>query len=130
GGCAAPREPIDAPFAEAIDPTARLVGLDGPASVEPGRPLDVLISWDALGRPRNRARPFVRLLDSQGRRWGQAETTAYPSSSWRPGERAVGVARLDVDPTLPPGEYRLEGGFSAGSGQERLTEDGAWGSGG
>jgi hypothetical protein len=40
------------------------------------------------------------------------------------------MARLDVDPTLPPGEYRLEGGFSAGGGQERLSADGAWGSAG
>jgi hypothetical protein len=129
-GCGAPREPIRAAFAEGVDPTARLVGLDGPASVEPGRALDVMISWEALGRPRNRARPFVRLVDSRGRRWGQAETTVYPSSSWRPGERAIGLAKLDVDPTLPPGEYHLEGGFSAGSATERLSADGAWGSAG
>jgi hypothetical protein len=50
--------------------------------------------------------------------------------AWRPGERAVGVARIDVDPTLPPGEYRLEGGVSAGSGQARLTADGPRGSAG
>jgi 4-amino-4-deoxy-L-arabinose transferase-like glycosyltransferase len=130
GACAAPREPIGATFAESVGQTARLVGLDGPASIEPGRPLDVLILWDALDRPRNRARPFVRLVDSQGRRWGQAETAAYPSSSWRIDERAIGLARLELDPTLSPGEYRLEGGFSAGSGQERLIEDGPWGSAG
>lgn len=130
GGCAAPREPIGAPFAEGTNLTARLIGLDGPASVEPGRTMDVTISWEALGRPRNRARPFVLLVDSRGRRWGQAETTVYPSSSWRPGEWAVGLARLEVDPTLPPGEYHLAGGFSAGSGQERLVADGAWGSAG
>jgi hypothetical protein len=70
------------------------------------------------------------LIDSRGRRWGQAETTVYPSSSWRPGEQAIGLARLDVDPTLPPGEYRLEVGVSAGSGQERLIADGDWGSAG
>ncbi|HYU17857.1 MAG TPA: hypothetical protein VEQ11_04105, partial [Chloroflexota bacterium] len=35
-----------------------------------------------------------------------------------------GTARLDVDPTLPPGEYRLEFGFSAGAGLARLTNDG------
>jgi hypothetical protein len=128
GECASPRTPIGAPLAEAIEPTVRLVGIDGPASIEPGRTMDVLISWEALSRPRNRARPYVRLVDSKGRRWGQAESAAYPSSTWRPGERAVGVARLDVDPTLPPGEYRLEGGFSAGSGQARLVEDGPWGS--
>jgi hypothetical protein len=92
--------------------------------------MDVMIHWEALGRPRNRARPFVWLVDSRGRRWGQAETAVYPSSSWRPGERAIGVARLDVDPTLPPGEYRLESGVSAGSGQERMLEDGPWGSAG
>ena len=62
--------------------------LDGPASIEPGRAMDVLISWEALSRPRNRARPYVRLVDSQGRRWGQAESAVYPSSAWRPGERA------------------------------------------
>ncbi|MFN8632483.1 MAG: glycosyltransferase family 39 protein [Chloroflexota bacterium] len=151
GECAAPRETIGAPFAEAADPVARLIGLDGPASIEPGRPMDVLIHWETLGRPRNRARPFVRLVDGQGRRWGTAETTVYPSSSWRPGEHAVGLARLDVDPTLPPGQYRLLGGFStggstpgsaasastsaagssgaaAGAGQARLVADGAWGS--
>ncbi len=130
GDCTMPRLPIGAPFGEGQDATARLLGLDGPASTEPGRTLDVMIAWEALGRPRNRARPLVTLVDSRGRRWGQAETTAYPSSAWRPGERAVGVARLEIDPTLPPGEYRLDGGFSAGSGQARLTGDGVWGAAG
>jgi hypothetical protein len=130
GDCATPRAPIDAPFAESVAETARLLGLEGPASIEPGRAMEVLISWEASARPRDRAKPFVRLIDSQGRRWGEAETAIYPSSSWRQGERIVGVARLDVDPTLPPGEYRLEGGFSAGSSQARLVEDGAWGSAG
>ena len=130
GDCAELRAPIGAPLGESIEPTARLLGLDGPASIEPGRPMDVLISWEAISRPRNRARPYVRLVDSRGRRWGQGESAVYASSSWRPGERAIGVARLDVDPALPPGEYRLEGGFSAGSGQARLAEDGPWGSAG
>ena len=130
GDCASPRSPIGASFGESVEPMARLIGVDGPASIEPGRSMDVAISWEAFSRPRNRARPFVRLVDSRGRRWGQGESAVYPSSSWRPGERATGVARFDVDPTLPPGEYRLESGFSAGSGQARVTEDGPWGSAG
>jgi hypothetical protein len=128
--CAVPREPLGAPFSESVEPTSRLIGIEGPASIEPGRPMDMLIHWEALSRPRNRARPTVRLVDSRGRRWGQAESAVYPSSSWRPGERAMGIARLDVDPTLPPGDYHLAGGFSAGSGQARLAEDGPWGSAG
>ena len=79
GGCASPRSVIGAPFGEAQAENARLVALDASASIEPGRTMDVLIQWDAVSRPRNRARPFVRLVDSQGRRWGQAETSAYPS---------------------------------------------------
>jgi 4-amino-4-deoxy-L-arabinose transferase-like glycosyltransferase len=130
GACAAPRETLGATFAESGEATARLIGIDGPASIEPGRALDISVTWEVISRPRNRARPTVRLVDSRGRRWGQGETAAYPSAAWRPGERAVGVARIDVDPTLPPGEYRLEGGFSAGSGQARLTDDGPWGSAG
>jgi hypothetical protein len=130
GECASPRTAIGAPFGEAQTENARLIALDGPASIEPGRTMDVLIHWEAVSRPRNRERPFVRLVDSQGRRWGQAETTAYPSAAWRPGERAVGIARLDVDASLPPGTYRLDGGFSAGSGQARTVDDGAWGSSG
>ena len=97
-----------------------------PAAEVVGQAPDV----EALDRPRNRARPFVRLVDARGRRWSQGESAVYPSSAWRPGERAVGVARIELDPTLPPGEYRLEGGFRAGSGQARLTEDGPWGSAG
>jgi len=127
GACTAPREVIGAPFAEALTENARLIGLDAPASIEPGRTMDVLVYWEAVSRPRNRARPFVRLVDSSGRRWGQAETAAYPSAAWRSGERAVGVARLDVDPSLPPGSYRLDSGFSAGSGQARILDAGPWG---
>jgi len=130
GDCASPRSPIGATLGESVEPMARLIGIDGPASIEPGRSMDVVIAWEALSRPRNRARPFARLVDSQGRRWGQGESAVYPSSSWRPGERAIAVARFDLDPTLPPGEYRLESGFSAGSGQARVTEDGPWGSAG
>jgi hypothetical protein len=71
----------------------------------------------------------VRLVDGEGRRWGTAESTVYPSSSWRNGERAVGLARLEVEPSLPPGEYRLVGGFTSGTGSAttRLLADGAWG---
>jgi 4-amino-4-deoxy-L-arabinose transferase-like glycosyltransferase len=130
GDCAEPREQVGAAFAETLDATARLIGLDGPASIEPGRAMDVMIHWETLGRPRNRARPFVRLVDSRGRRWGQAETAVFPSSAWHPGERAIGLARLDVDPTLPPGQFRLEGGISAGNGQQRVLNDGPWGSSG
>ncbi|MCC7368452.1 MAG: glycosyltransferase family 39 protein [Chloroflexi bacterium] len=130
GECAAPRQTLGASFGEGQTENAKLLGLDGPASIEPGRTMDVLIYWEAVSRPRNRARPFVRLVDSQGRRWGQAETAVYPSAAWRPGERAVGVARLEVDPTLPPGEYRLDGGFTVASGQARTVEDGPWGSAG
>ncbi|MGE3269273.1 MAG: hypothetical protein AB7P40_11025, partial [Chloroflexota bacterium] len=128
--CATPRHMLGAAFGEEQQAQVRLLGLDAPASIEPGRSMDVLISWEALSRPRNRARPWVRLVDSRGRRWGQAETAVYPSSSWRSGERAVGLAQLELDPTLPPGEYRLEGGFSAGSGQARTVDGGDWGSAG
>jgi hypothetical protein len=70
----------------------------------------------------------VRLVDSKGRRWGQpAELNVYPSSSWRPGELVMGVARLAVDPTLPPGEYGLEVGVTSGAGPVRLAESGPWG---
>jgi hypothetical protein len=123
GACGEPRLAVGAPFAE----TARLIGLDAPASIEPGKTLDVLVEWQVLARPTNRARPFVRLVDSRGRRWGQAETTVYPSSAWRPGERAVGLARLEVDGMLPPGPYRLDAGFTLGSAQDRLAESGPWG---
>jgi hypothetical protein len=69
----------------------------------------------------------VRLVDRRGRRRGQAETAVYPSSSGHPGERAIGLARLDVDQTLPPGDYRLDAGFTLGQAPARLAEDGAWG---
>ncbi|MCC6179205.1 MAG: glycosyltransferase family 39 protein [Chloroflexi bacterium] len=123
GECAEARLPIGALFAD----TGLLDGLDAPASIEPGKSMEVAAHWTASDRPTNRARPFVRLVDSRGRRWGQTEIAVYPSSAWRPGETAVGMARLDLDPTLPPGEYRLEAGFTAGSGVARLADDGPWG---
>ncbi len=120
GDCTAPQHWLEATF----EGTARLLGYDAPASLEPGQPMDAILRWQPLTRPQNRSRPFVRLLDGRGRAWGQAEAAVYPSSSWRPGETVLGTARLDVDPTLPPGEYRLEFGFSAGAGLARLANDG------
>jgi len=122
--CTRSRQEIGAPFEGA----ARILGLDAPASIEPGRPMDITVRWEPLARPRDRARPTVRLVDSKGRRWGgPAEVSVYPSSSWRPGELVVGLARLDVDPTLPPGEYGIDVGVTSGSASARLAESGAWG---
>ena len=124
GACVESRQPIGATF----EGTARVLGLDAPSTIEPGQPMDVTLRWEPLARPQNRVRPFVRLVDSKGRRWGQpAEANVYPSSSWRPGELVVGVTRLDVDPTLPPGEYGLEVGIAGGAGAVRLAESGPWG---
>ena len=122
--CIDSRQEIGAQF----EGTARLLGLDAPATIEPGQPMDVTLRWEPLQRPQNRARPFVRLVDSKGRAWGQtAESAVYPSSSWRPGELVVGIARLTVDPTLPPGDYGLEVGVTNGSSPARLVTSGTWG---
>lgn len=118
--CADSRQRLDVTFEGA----GRILGYDAPASLEPGQLVDAVVRWEPLGRSPNRARPFVRLVDAKGRHWGQAEATAYPSGSWRPGEVALGTARLAVDPTLAPGEYRLELGFLLGSGFARIAEDG------
>lgn len=106
---------------------ASIVGFDVPAAIQPGQRLDTLIRWEPLDRPSSRARPVARLLDSRGRPWAQGESAVYPSASWRPNELVLGVAGLDLDQTLPPGEYRLDLGFIAGPGLAALSEDGPWG---
>jgi hypothetical protein len=122
-GCASSRVPVGATF----DGVARLVGYDAPASIEPGQRLDVVMRWEALARPRERARPFVRLVDAKGRRWGHGEAGVYPSSAWRPGEEVLATVSLELDPTLAPSDYGLELGFTAGSGLAQLAEDGPGG---
>ncbi len=121
GPCRTPQQALDATF----DGVGRILGVDAPRTLQPGQPLDALLRWEALGRPRNRARPFVRLIDGRGRQWGQTEAQVYPSSSWRRGEVAFGRGHLEIDPTLPPGDYHLEVGFTLGAGFARRTEQNA-----
>ncbi|MFN8524060.1 MAG: glycosyltransferase family 39 protein [Chloroflexota bacterium] len=121
--CLKPAASLGAPF----EGTAKIDGYTAPATVEAGRAINLTMVWTVTARPPARARPLARLVDSRGRRWGQAEVNAYPSSSWRAGETVMGSTQIEVDPTAPPGTYGLELGFTAGAGLARLAEDGPWG---
>ena len=85
------------------------------------------LSWEVLGRAANRARPFVRLVDSRGRRWGQAETTVYPSSSWRPASGWSGWRAWTSTTRCRRASIASTSASPLGSGQDRLAESGPWG---
>jgi hypothetical protein len=109
---AAPTMPLKARFDQGIS----LAGytLLTP-SVAAGQPLLVTLFWQAEGGTARPYKVFVQLLDAGERLWGQQDIEpgggAHPTDTWFPGMTLRDTYGLVVQPSAPPGEYRLAVGL-------------------
>lgn len=124
-------EPVDAvPIGANLGDRATLVAYATSEGVAPGSALEVILYWQ--GRPGAREATsqhfvFVHLLDAGGNLVAQHDGPPaegrYPVSAWSPAETVPDTHTLNLDPTLPPGEYRLQAGMYTWPTLERLA---AW----
>jgi hypothetical protein len=93
----------------------RLDGWTVPAAARPGGPLQVDLTWLALGKIDAYYSVYVKLLDGEGNAvagWdGQPRDGQAPTLLWTPGEAVDDRVTLDVPAGLSPGEYRLVAGM-------------------
>jgi len=94
---------------------AQLVAAVVPPIVEPGKPLDVHMTWRALGKIDAYYSVYVKLLDAAGTPiagWdGQPQGGLAPTLLWVPGATIDDRVTLDVPPGTPPGDYSVEAGM-------------------
>lgn len=82
-----------------------LAGADLPPAVA-GEPVEVLSRWRILAPPgADDLTPLVHLESPEGDVLARAEPFTQGSTRWRPGETLLQLARLEVPPGTPPGEY-------------------------
>jgi 4-amino-4-deoxy-L-arabinose transferase-like glycosyltransferase len=103
----------------------RLAGYSVPRRAYPaGDVVPLTLFWRAAGRPTERFKVFVHLLDAEGALVAQhdAEPGAgfAPTSGWAPGEQVVDRHGVLLPGDLPAGTYTLVAGMYRFSG-ERLT---------
>jgi hypothetical protein len=111
---------------------ARLQAWDLPPTARPGQPLDVHLTWHALGKIDAYYSIYVKLLDADGNAiagWdGQPRNGKAPTLLWAPGERVEDTVTLTVPADAPSGDYTVEVGMYHASDLARcltLNEDGA-----
>ncbi len=116
--------PVEANF----DNLVTLLGYEIGSS-EDGKTLPVTLSWQVERGGVAGVQPFVHLEDAWGYRWSQAESFAYPSEQWTPGEVVIQRVELPVRPGMPPGPYNMRiGFFDATTGKQlpQLDEQGRY----
>lgn len=101
---------LDRPVQANLDNQIRLFGYEVQPGAQ-GETIPLLLHWQIDGGPSPGLRPFVHLEDSQGYRWSQVETFAYPSEQWTAGETILQRVDVPVPPGTPPGNYRLRVGI-------------------
>ena len=94
---------------------ARLVAGSVPATAQPGEPLPVDLTWQALGKIDAYYSVSVKLLDAGGKAiatWdGQPRNGEAPTLTWVPGERIEDTVVLSVADDALPGDYFVEVGM-------------------
>ena len=105
-------QPLDAVITNGgADPyeLARLLGYQLLGTAEAGRPLRLLLRWQALrdvpGDPDYAF--FAQLRDQRGFTWAQADANGYAVVDWQPGVVVLQWLTLSLPPDLPPREYDL-----------------------
>lgn len=98
---------------------------------EAGGTLPVTLYWHVAegATPPPGLEVFVHLEDAAGYRWSQAESSAYPSEQWAPGETIIQRVDLVVPPGTAPGDYALKAGLfdpSSGTRLPRVDEAGRY----
>lgn len=108
-------------------PTMSLAGYDVPAgALEPGKPLLVLLYWQALGPADRSYTAFVHLVDENWNMWAQSDSLPQeglaPTDQWQAGQFVGDAHLLPVPADLPPGgRYRLEIGLYDANTMQRAS---------
>lgn len=109
------RLPDDAQAAGARYDTSgslRLTGYRLLSPPEPGKQLHVQLYWAVDRTPSEEASVLLRLVDPEGRVWGQGEQCPfnglYPMWQWQAGLLIEDEHQLLIEPGTPPGAYELE----------------------
>jgi 4-amino-4-deoxy-L-arabinose transferase-like glycosyltransferase len=115
------RHPLDLRFGD-----LRLVryGLTDPALAW-GQDGGVVLEWEALRPLEEDYTAFLHLRDSQGHLIVQGDKlitdeSLRPTSQWETGTLRLGIYRLPIPPSTPPGRYELEVGVYLLATGERL----------
>jgi hypothetical protein len=94
---------------------AQLVAGVVPPTGRPGQPLEVQLTWRALGKIDAYYSVYIKLLDASGvavSGWdGQPQNGAAPTLLWVPGETIIDTVVLAIPAGLPPGDYTVEVGM-------------------
>jgi len=103
------RYPLEASFGGKIT----LRGYDLPLEVPPvGERLRLTLYLQAKEAMREDYKISVRLVDAEGRPWGQYDNLplngTFPTSHWSPGTIVRERCDVPIQPGTPPGSYRLE----------------------
>jgi hypothetical protein len=82
-----------------------------PLPVQAGEPLRLTLHWSPLRRLENNVQLTLKLTDSSGRIWNQAQVIplarAHPPSQWEPGETIIDYEGLMIPWGMPPGDYTI-----------------------
>jgi hypothetical protein len=120
----AQEEPINHPASANFGDKLLLRGYNLPQSTAyPGDLLPVTVYWESLASMDIRYRGFIHLIGVDGTRWGQHDddpACRLLTFEMRPGQRSSRQFRLPVDPSTPPGKYRVIFGLYNPATQERL----------
>ncbi|HEY0604268.1 MAG TPA: hypothetical protein VGD58_15215, partial [Herpetosiphonaceae bacterium] len=119
-----PEQPIEA----TIGP-ARLTGYTlSPQPVRPGADLQLGLQWQVAESSAEPLLVFAQILGPDDHKWaawdGAAGGDWWPSPVWQPGDRIWQQLPLKLDPSTPPGRYRLVAGLYKASTGEGLPVSG------
>lgn len=95
-----------------------LIGYDlSPRDPQPGQPLQVSLTWEALSPLENTYHTFVHLVAENGTKLTQSDRQPggiyYPSTLWQPGTRLRDQHLLSIPAGALPGDYQLLAGAYA-----------------
>jgi hypothetical protein len=94
---------------------AQLVAGAVPRAVRAGQPIEVELTWRALGKIDAYYSVYVKLLDAAGvavAGWdGQPQNGAAPTLLWVPGTTIADTVILSLPDGTPPGDYTVEAGM-------------------
>jgi hypothetical protein len=100
---------------DAFPVPARLESWQAPATAQPGDPLEVHLTWRALGKIDAYYSVYVKLFDGQDNAvaaWdGQPQNGEAPTLLWVPDEAIQDVVTLAIPEDVPAGVYHLEVGM-------------------
>jgi hypothetical protein len=86
-----------------------------PRTVRAGQPLEIELTWRALGKIDAYYSVYVKLLDAAGvavAGWdGQPQNGAAPTLLWVPGATIADTVILSLPDGTPPGDYTVEAGM-------------------